>query len=257
MTIETQDQPMDDAETTDLLGLPLARVTVAQFIEWTIARAAERRAPARIGYLNAAQVNLAFDSPDFAATLRRFDLLYADGQAVVWASRLRGPGAPERVNAGDFTREFFQACARAGLSVALVGGYPGDADRFAERYERETEGFKFRLKEHGFFKPEEAESVHERIEAADPDIALIAMGAPRQERIALEWSERGRPRVWWCVGALFEYDSGRRRRAPKWIRRVGLEWLFRLAMEPGRLWRRYLIGNPKFVWRVVRGRAAK
>jgi exopolysaccharide biosynthesis WecB/TagA/CpsF family protein len=56
---------------------------------------------------------------------------------------------------------------------------------------------------------------------------------------------------------LFEYDSGRRRRAPKWIRRVGLEWLFRLAMEPGRLWRRYLIGNPKFVWRVVRGRAAK
>jgi N-acetylglucosaminyldiphosphoundecaprenol N-acetyl-beta-D-mannosaminyltransferase len=82
------------------------------------------------------------------------------------------------------------------------------------------------------------------------------MGSPRQERFALHLRDEvqlGTP-VIWCVGALFEYLAGERFRAPRWVRRIGMEWLVRLALEPRRMWRRYLIGNLVFVWRVATGR---
>ncbi|MCL5269386.1 MAG: WecB/TagA/CpsF family glycosyltransferase, partial [bacterium] len=111
------------------------------------------------------------------------------------------------------------------------------------------------LAEHGYFNEVDARRILEAIELANPDVVLIGMGTPRQEHWALMWSAADRrPRVWWCVGALFEYYAGTRGRAPVWMRRTGLEWVWRLALEPGRLWRRYLLGNPRFLWRVWRGR---
>jgi N-acetylglucosaminyldiphosphoundecaprenol N-acetyl-beta-D-mannosaminyltransferase len=92
------------------------------------------------------------------------------------------------------------------------------------------------------------------INAARPDLLIIGMGVPRQERwLWAHWEQLEVP-VAWCVGATFDYYAAEFPRAPVWMRRAGLEWLFRLALEPRRLWRRYLIGNPRFVWRVLRRR---
>lgn len=282
---------MPAPQTVAFLGLRLAAVTTAEFIDFVIEAAKNRTrstsatgstanpaTPTTIGYLNAANVNLVYESAEAAEAFARLDILYADGMAVVWAARRLGAPVPERINAGDFSEEFFRACAANDVSVGLLGGYPGDAERFADRLRDRIDGLKITFIHDGFFSAdnadrasqadatshETAQTVASDLEAADPDIVLIGMGAPRQERLALEWSaraqdlgqRRGQPRVWWCVGALFEYDSGRRRRAPRWVRRIGMEWLVRLALEPARLWRRYLIGNPKFIWRAMRGRAS-
>ncbi len=244
----------------NFLGLKLARVRAGEFVEILIG-AARRRERIVAGYLNAAQVNLGFDDKEFATALARFDLLYADGQAVVWASRRLGQGVPERVNAGDFTREFIERVTAEGLKIAIVGGRPDAAGATGEGSEAAAAVSLFRswapalrivYLHHGYLDEASGARVGEEIEAADPDIVLVAMGAPRQERWALRWSAAGRPRAWWCVGALLEYYAGTRRRAPVWMRRAGLEWAFRLAQEPDRLWRRYLIGNPIFAWRVAR-----
>ena len=92
------------------------------------------------------------------------------------------------------------------------------------------------------------------IRVAAPSVVFVGMGAPRQERWAARHLDDLGASVLWCVGALFEYFGGRRSRAPVWMRRFGLEWLYRLALEPARLWRRYLIGNLRFLGLVLRQR---
>lgn len=239
--------------TVSFLGLQLARITADEFIIWTVEEARRRLGPRIVGYLNASTVNQAFESPRTARVFASLDCLYADGQAVVWASRWLGEPVPERVNAADFVESFMRAGAAKGLRIGLLGGKEGEAAEFATRFKSLIPGLDVVFVHRGYFAPgAETESILAELEAVDPDIVLVGMGAPRQEELALELSQRGRPRVWWCVGALFEYFSGSRARAPVWMRRAGLEWIFRLALEPGRLWRRYLIGNPKFIYRVVR-----
>ncbi len=245
------------------LGYRLARLNTQEFLDLVLKAAEERTEPLRVGYLNAAQVNLAFADPDHARRLGQMDCLYADGQAVVWAVRWRGGRLPERINAGDFTRSLIRSLAERGLRLALVGGrpaaegHPSEADRAARCFREWAPVLNVVLTHHGYLDDAASERLPEALEAADPDLVLLGMGAPLQERRGLEWADGGKPRVWWCVGALFEYYAATRLRAPRWMRRVGLEWLFRLALEPRRLFRRYVLGNPLFAWRAWLGRRPK
>jgi N-acetylglucosaminyldiphosphoundecaprenol N-acetyl-beta-D-mannosaminyltransferase len=183
--------------TARLLGFDLLAARTEEFLDAVLNIAAARERPLTIGYLNAAQVNLAFGDPDQARRLAALDWLYADGQAIVWATRwaagradgARKGGLPERINAGDFTRELMEGLARRDLSVALVGGRPGEAELAAERFRRWAPGLEIAFWHHGFFSEAEAPAVRERLEEADPDLVLLGMGAPRQERWALEWAD--------------------------------------------------------------------
>lgn len=245
--------------TIELLGLRVARLNRAELVRRLLDAAATRARPLRVGYLNAAQVNLAFDDPTFAGLLQRTDLLYADGQSIVWAARLRGTAPlPERLSAGDFMRDFIHAAAQSGVRLALIGGRPGEAELAAETFRTWAPQLRIVWTRDGYFEDAAGPAILDQLVQAEADCVLLGMGAPRQERWAHIWAETetGRPRVWWCVGALFEYFAGEdaRRRAPEWMRHSGLEWLFRLALEPGRLWRRYLLGNPAFVTRVLLNR---
>jgi N-acetylglucosaminyldiphosphoundecaprenol N-acetyl-beta-D-mannosaminyltransferase len=239
--------------TQPILGVDVAAVTVDGFIDLMIEAARERRRW-RVGYVNAANYNLAARDSRYAEALRSFDLVYADGQAVVWAARYLGRPIPERVNAGDFFVRFCRRCARAGISLYLLGSRPGVAERAAECFRSNAPGLRILGFQHGHFDPAQSGPVVEAINAADPDILVIGMGSPRQELWAAENFERLHVGVAWTVGALFEYFGGERRRAPLWMRKAGLEWLFRLALEPRRLWRRYLVGNWQFLWKVWKER---
>ncbi len=243
---------MQQLPSVPFMGLPLARCSTEEFIRWLTSAARDRSAGRTVAYLNAAQVNLAFVSADFAARLRTMDVLYADGQGVVWAARWLGLPIPERVNAADFIDELLGLLARESVRLALLGGRPGEAEAFADRACARHPSLRIVFHHHGYFAETEEAGVLKALNQNDPDLVLLGIGAPRQETLAEAWSKRSPPRVWWCVGALFEYVAGRRRRAPRWMRRLGLEWLFRLALEPRRLARRYLLGNPLFVYRVLR-----
>jgi N-acetylglucosaminyldiphosphoundecaprenol N-acetyl-beta-D-mannosaminyltransferase len=197
-------------------------------------------------------VNLASDDPTQRERLGRFDLLYADGQSVVWAARFLGVEVPERVTAGDFIAPFCQRCAERGVRLFLIGGQPGVAEQTARLWREAAPGLQVVGTAHGFLNETQETALIETIAHAAPDVILVGMGSPRQEIWAERWAGALAPARLWCVGALFEYSGQGRPRAPRWMRHLGLEWLFRLVLEPVRLWKRYLIGNPLFIGRVLR-----
>lgn len=240
----------------DFLGVPLCAISTQEFIELTLRETLKRRRDASldpffITYLNAYCSNLSAKLADYRGILHQSDVVYADGQAIVWASRwLRRP-VPERVNAADFFIPFCRRIADAHLRVFLLGSPPGVAAGASARVKTEVPELNVCGVHHGYFSPAEEERVIAAIRNAAPDILIVGMGVPRQERWAWHHKHELNARTIWCVGALFEYYSGYRWRAPVWMRRAGLEWFFRLILEPRRLWRRYIIGNAVFLWRVA------
>lgn len=243
----------DGVARVEVAGVPVAALRAEELIDRVVDHAAADAPPRFIAYANAATICLARDDPEYAAILRdRADLVYADGQSVVWAARLLGLRLPERVNAGDFWLDLLARLRDRNLSVYLLGGYPEDGLALAARLAEAVPGLAIAGLRDGFFSEEEAGRVAADIRDAVPAVLFVGMGAPRQERWAARHLDTLQVPVVWCVGALFEYYAGRRRRAPVWMRRTGLEWAWRLALEPGRLWRRYLIGNVRFTLLVLR-----
>jgi len=243
----------DQISTSSILGINVARLTVDQFIDCVVASARERRRW-RVCYVNAANFNLVATERRFADVLRSADLVYADGQAVVWASRYLGCPLPERVNAGDFFERFCRVCARENLSFYLIGSSPGIAQRAAQNLTENIAGLRIVGAREGYFEPTMSGTIIGEINQLAPHFLIVGMGAPRQELWVADNIHRLDVGVAWSVGALFEYLSGTRPRAPVWMRRAGLEWLFRLVLEPRRLCKRYLLGNWVFAWRVLRER---
>lgn len=243
--------------TIDFLGVPMAVCTTGEFIRAVLddAAAPSLPRPAFITYVNAWCSNISARDSDYRALLHQADCVYADGQAIVWASRFLGTPLPERVNAADFILDFCREAARRGLSLYLLGGPEGVAAGAAKKFLRSAPGLRVLGAEYGYFSGEAAEQAAiERIAQASPDILIVGMGVPHQEKWVWRNLDRFRTRAVWCVGAMFEYHAGYRARAPRWVRHAGLEWAFRLMLEPRRLWRRYIIGNTVFIARVLAAR---
>ncbi len=244
-----------------LFDVTIGRWTCRELIE-TVCDCASAKDAMFITYANAHTINVKARDAQYARVLEQADIVYADGMSIVWASRWLGAnGLPERVNAGDFLEEFLRECARRNISIFMIGSAPGVAKRCTERMAGRIDGLRIAGATDGFWgRGGEFESESEVLEAireAKPDVLLVGMGVPLQEVWTAEHERDLEVPVRWCVGALFEYFSGERARAPHWIRRIGMEWAFRLVLEPRRLARRYLWGNLEFlghVWRERRRR---
>lgn len=214
------------------------------------------RPPLTVVGPNAHLVNLAEHDERFAAAMQSADLAVPDGISVVLASRLLGVPVPERVTGGDLMEAMCAEAARCGLHVFLLGGPPGAATLAACNLEQRYPGLNICgtcCPPLGFEKdPLELERMRAAISRESPDLLFVAFGAPKQEI----WMSENQPLLsvgaMVAVGAAFERQAGLRRRAPRWMQRAGLEWFFRLMIEPRRLWRRYLIGNCSFALLVLR-----
>jgi exopolysaccharide biosynthesis WecB/TagA/CpsF family protein len=233
--------------TQSLFGLPVFSSGTAEFLELLCSD----HPPKTIGYLNAHTVNLAHEDGKYRDLLLAMDVLYADGMALVKTGRKAGRPLVERINAGDFLPRFLWMCAAHGHAVALVGGVPGVAGQAAERLNATLPCAVIQYHHHGFILKDAARRAEmlAEIRTLNPRFLLLGLGSPQQEKLALEWSKELPYTTIWCVGALLEYFSGQRRRAPLILRTLGLEWIFRLALEPRRLAARYLFGNPKYLYR--------
>ena len=232
-------------------GIRIEALTREEFLHTIISWAREKNRPRLVTYQNAHCINLYFKDADYARIIDQADLVYADGQAVVWASRVLKESLPERISAADFFHEFCELCEKENLSLFFLGSGFGVAEKAAENLKQSCPQLNISGARHGFFSLPEIPPLVSEIKEAKPDILLVGMGAPRQEQFAFRHFKELRVPVVWCVGALFEYVAGITPRAPVWMRRLGLEWLFRLALEPRRLWRRYLPGNVCFLWKVL------
>jgi N-acetylglucosaminyldiphosphoundecaprenol N-acetyl-beta-D-mannosaminyltransferase len=181
-------------------------------------------------------------------------LVTPDGIPLVWLSRLMGFRQVERVYGPDLMLTVCERSAEQGYRQFFYGGAPSVAEKMASRLQSSFPG----LQVSGIYSPpfrslspEEDEAVVERINAAKPDIVWVGMSTPKQECWMSEHRGRLNAPVLIGVGAAFDFHAGLKRQAPHWMQQSGLEWLFRLAMEPRRLWRRYLVNNPWFLWLVL------
>ena len=235
----------------DVVGLPIRPFDLHGLVEAIVARAQQRITTLGC-YSNAHTVNLACSDPEYGRVLRKCDLLYADGASIAWAGRLAGISIPGRITAMDYFPVLASRCAQEGLSMFLLGSKPGIIDTAAQNLRAEFPNLRIAGFHHGHFDLTDSSRILAEINAAQADILAVGMSSPRQEFWLREHRETIQAPVRWCVGALFDYLGGGERRAPAWLCRMGGEWLFRLAMDPSGKWRRYLLGNPRFLWNTLR-----
>jgi N-acetylglucosaminyldiphosphoundecaprenol N-acetyl-beta-D-mannosaminyltransferase len=209
--------------------------------------------PKRVMYANAHVLNQSAAHPELRRVLEGADLVYCDGYGVRLAAKALDAPVPHRMTGADWIWALAALCAQAGQSIYLLGSEPGISRGAAERLAETCPGLDVVGHHHGYFEvgsPHD-DRVVEHINARRPSILLVGMGTPKQELWVQANAHRLDVDVLWTVGALFDVVSGKVPRAPGWLADNGLEWIFRLAIEPGRMWKRYLLGNPVFVHRVL------
>jgi exopolysaccharide biosynthesis WecB/TagA/CpsF family protein len=212
--------------------------------------------PRHLCYVNAHSLNLAYRDDSYRDALSRAHLVLNDGIGIELAARMRGREFPENLNGSDFTLRLLSCAAENGWKVYLYGGQPGVADTARKRLCESIEGLQIVGVLDGYDERPPKEIVWE-IRMSRADVVIVALGQPQQELWLDKHLAATGCHLGVGVGAFFDFISGRVVRAPQWMNRLGIEWLFRLVQEPGRLWRRYVVGNPVFLWRAWRLRASE
>ena len=239
---------MSTAGRIDVVGVPVDALTMAEVVETILLWTASTTVHVAVG-VNADVCNQAAADRVLCGELAAADLNYADGQSIVWAARFLGRIIPERVATTDLIHPLAAACAQHGKKLFLYGGQPGVAERAAARLEAGSPGLRTETHD-GFVSEQQMDRLVREINESGADILLVGLGDPLQQRwVSLHRSELTVPVVLTC-GGLFDWTSGARRRAPGWMIGSGLEWLWRLLLEPRRLAKRYLLGNPAFLLRL-------
>jgi N-acetylglucosaminyldiphosphoundecaprenol N-acetyl-beta-D-mannosaminyltransferase len=239
-----------------LLGCPLDPVTLAEAVGLVDRAVAERR-PLQHSALNAAKLVRIQRDDALRAAVAGSELVTADGQAVVWAARLLGQPVPERVTGIDLFDALLALAAERGYRVYTLGARPAVAERAAAEIRARHAGIRLVGSRHGYFGRDEEDGVVDEIVRARPDLLFVALETPVKETFLARHRERiGAPFVMGIGGAL-DVLAGERSRAPRLVQRLGLEWSYRLAQDPRRLARRYVVGNSVFTWLVLREAAGR
>jgi N-acetylglucosaminyldiphosphoundecaprenol N-acetyl-beta-D-mannosaminyltransferase len=235
----------------NFFGVPVVNTTMTEAVDWVLSKAAGRD-PTLMAFVNPDCLNIAWENADYRNLLRRADRVLPDGIGIHVGCRMLGQALKANVNGTDMFPLLCEAAARERLPIYLLGARPGIAQAAAENMVKRYPDLRIAGARDGYFQPEEESAVVDAVNTSGARILLTAFGAPRQELWLGRWQDKLEPPVGMGVGGLFDFYSGRIPRAPVWMREMGLEWVFRLMQEPGRMWRRYVIGNPVFLLRVRR-----
>jgi len=197
--------------------------------------------------LNAAKLVAARDDGRLARILHSAHLASADGQSVVWASRLLGNPLPERVAGIDLMLRLLEIAEHEGFGVFFLGARADVLERALERLRLRHPGLRIVGSQHGYFDDADSARICDAVDAAGSDVLFVAMSSPRKEYWVAEHERLLEVPLIVGVGGALDVIAGDVARAPVWAQRTGLEWAFRLAQEPRRLWRRYLTTNVRFL----------
>jgi N-acetylglucosaminyldiphosphoundecaprenol N-acetyl-beta-D-mannosaminyltransferase len=237
-----------------ILGVQIDAVTMHDAID-VIRHLIARGRPAFVFSLNVDILMKVTKDPELKRIYDAAELVLVDGTPMMWAARFLGSPLPERVSGSDFIPVLSRAIASEARRLFLLGGVPGVAETARVWLEQNNPGlvvvdtysppFGF---EHD---ADECAGIVSRIRAAKPDLLLVALGAPKEQKWLHRYRNELQVPVSIGVGSALDYLAGRLRRAPRWMQRAGLEWSFRLLQEPHRLWRRYLIEDPPFIFHIL------
>lgn len=229
-------------DTVSFLNTCFDRMSSSEAVELLLAQLLGRKG-GRVYYANAHTMVTSAKNPALTAALEQSDLLLADGSGVLWGSALLGTPLMYNLNGTDLVPALCKAGAAQGLSIYFLGAKPGVAEEAAANMTKAYPGLVVAGIQHGYFSAEETPQVIEAIQVASPHLVLVAMGVPLQEIWIDRYASQLSGITCMGVGGLFDFMARRIVRAPHIVRTLGIEWLWRLAMEPTRLWRRYIIGN--------------
>lgn len=221
---------------SSILGVKIDQVTMDEAVA-EIAAMIKQPKPHLVVTANSEMIVAANRDPLLYEIIERADLVVPDGIGVIWAGRILKQPLPERVPGVELMQAMLAESSTRGWRVFLLGAAPGVAEQAAIRIAEEYNGINIVGTHHGYFKQEDLNGVLEKIKASRPDILFVALGVPKQEKFAAaHLASLGVP-VAMGVGGSFDILAGTVRRAPRWMRRFGLEWLYRILQQPSRVGR--------------------
>jgi len=233
-----------------LFDIDVDNISMSQSIDWIVDHSKQDRISV-VSFVNAHNLNQVCEKMDYKESIQHSDLILPDGSGVKLASMINGVALKENINGTDMLPFLCDAMSEESIPVFLLGAKPGVAIAMAKKLEAEYKNLNVVGCAHGYFEENKTGQVINQINRSGAKVLLVAMGTPAQEI----WIDRHKsllmPNVIIGVGGLFDFYSGRIPRAPKYLRRIGCEWVWRLIQEPSRMWRRYILGNPLFIARVL------
>jgi len=242
-------------ERVNILGIPVDKITRKEALDRLLSFIESRKFHLVVT-INSENGTKAIEKKEFLDVIRKADLVVPDGIGIIYASRILGDKLPERVPGIDLTYDLLKVCAKKGFSVVLVGGKEGVADKAKRNLIKEIPNLKILSTFNGYFDKEEEIKIVEEIKREKPDVLLVGMGSEKQELWIYKWREEFKD-IPVCIGIGGSLDiwAGEKKRAPKFIQDLGLEWLYRTILEPRRIKR--VLKIFKFLFRLVSERWKK
>jgi exopolysaccharide biosynthesis WecB/TagA/CpsF family protein len=232
-------------------GIEIRNTVMDEALDWIVDRVHKDKR-SLLAFVNPDCLNIAWNNSEYRKVLKNAERVLPDGIGIHLGCRIKGTRLADNLNGTDLFPRLCDRASHEGLSIFLLGARPGIAAETAHVMQKRYPALKFAGTMHGYFSDDENGEVIQKINDSGADILLVATGAPRQELWLARNAAALKPTLRMGVGGLFDFYSGRIRRATGWVRELGMEWVWRLLMEPRRLWRRYVIGNPLFLARVWR-----
>lgn len=245
---------MQKFEEVVLLKTRFHKVNVRQVIDYVVSTAKSRK-QAIVGNVNIKAMNLACELPWYRDFLNKADLVFCDGFGVLLGAKIFGYAlnSDHRMTPPDFVEDLILACEQQNISIFLLAGKPGVTDKAIAKFKAIAPNLQIQG-HHGYFDKSggENDAVIAQINSFKPGILYVGFGMPLQERWILDNLARLEAGVLLPMGACLDFYTNTVYRGPRWMTDRGLEWLTRLFVEPKRLWQRYILGNPLFLYRVLK-----
>ncbi len=244
-TLESDIQPRT-VKRLEVMGVEIDNLSIEETLGLIEKKILERK-PVKHVVVNAAKVVEINKNPELKAIIESCEIVNADGQAVVWASRLLGKPLKERVAGIDLMQALVERASQKNWSIYFLGAKQEVLDKVIARYKKEFPTLKIAGARNGYYKPNEEQRIADEIAESRADILFVAMSSPKKEIFLNKYLNRMNVPFVMGVGGSFDVVAGLTKRAPLWMQKLGLEWLFRFLQEPRRMWRRYIIGNVEFI----------
>lgn len=211
----------------------------------------DSQGPSLLAYANAHSLNVASVNPAYRRVLDSAALVLNDGSGLAIAAKVQGKRFPDNLNGTDFTPKILELAAERDAPVFFLGGEPGIAEAAAKNLTTRIPRLRVAGCRHGFFGRAEEAAILRQIKESSTKVLIVAMGNPKQELWLDQHLGATGAHLGVAVGAFLDFAAGKVSRAPEWMRKAGVEWVYRLLLEPKRLFRRYVLGNLLFLGRVA------
>ncbi len=246
MTSDTLEIQTRKTTRVEVMGIQIDNLSMEETLS-LIEEKIHEGAPIQHVVVNAAKVVEVNKNPKLKSIIESCEIVNADGQAVVWASKILGRPLKERVAGIDLMHALVQRASQKGWGIYFFGAKQEVLDKVVERYRKEFPTLHIAGARNGYYTPEEESKIAADISKSGAHILFVAISSPKKEIFLNKYLHMMNVPFVMGVGGSFDVVAGLTKRAPIWMQKVGLEWLFRFLQEPRRMWRRYIIGNAEFI----------